>query len=933
MKSMNRILLISFFAIFLLITGGTANAQVPSNDLCANAIAVAVPSSTAGNTTTATVDSTAPNCGSAFGTTTGGGVWYTVVGNGQLLKASLCGGATFDTQIRVYTGSCGALVCVDGNDQFCGSGNNQSEVSWCSVASTTYLILVDGSFFATGAFTLNLSGQNVTLSSSLTPPAICSGTQFNYTPTSTTSGATFAWTRATVSGISQSGTSGSTNVSETLTNTTSGPINVTYVYTTTANSCSGTPQNVVVAVNATPPQPGVITGSASVCSGSTNTYSIAAVSGATSYTWTMPSGWTGTSTTTSINATANSTGGNVSVAANGCSSTSSAQILAVTIATAPASPGAITGNATICSGSTNTYSITAVSGASSYTWTTPSGWSGGSASTSISAIATTTSGNITVTANNCGLSSAATIKAITVNLSPTLNSSLTPPAICSGSFVYTATSAASAPTITWSRAAVTGISQVLAGGSGSVNETLTNTTTAALNVTYIYSIAANGCSSTGQNVVVSVKPTPALSSTLTPSAVCSGGFVYTPSSSTSGTSYSWTRAAVAGISQAASTGTGTVNEVLTNTTAAAVNVTYSYTSTASGCSNSPQNVVVTVFNTPAVPGPISGTAAVCTGSPYTYSIAAVSGATSYQWTLPNGFVAVGGGSNSSISTIANGSPSGNISVVANSSCGASPAQTFAITSNSLPVITTPPAHTSSCVGETKTLSVVATGTGLTYQWKEDKGSGFINVATGSTTASLTLTGIIVSMTGYIYQCVVTNACGSSVSTAATLSVTSPAKPTITLNATNPEAPVLTASSGDSYEWSKDGNPAGTSQTLIAAGPGVYTVKIKFNGCVSELSSPQALIITGDFEKQGNPSLNLYPNPGSDYVNLSLGGFERDQPVAISIVDMLGRVMEKTTGLGEQEVTIDVHHYAGGKYIAWMQQHSIKASRPFYKSDK
>ncbi|MEI7500814.1 MAG: hypothetical protein WCK84_10250, partial [Bacteroidota bacterium] len=65
-----------------------------------------------------------------------------------------------------------------------------------------------------------------------------------------------------------------------------------------------------------PAQPGVISGPTPVCQNTTNTYGISEVTGATSYTWTLPSGWSGSSTTTSINALAGSGGGNITVAAN-----------------------------------------------------------------------------------------------------------------------------------------------------------------------------------------------------------------------------------------------------------------------------------------------------------------------------------------------------------------------------------------------------------------------------------------------------------------------------------------------------------------------------------------------------------------------------------------------------------------------------------------
>ncbi|MBL7873158.1 MAG: T9SS type A sorting domain-containing protein [Cyclobacteriaceae bacterium] len=77
--------------------------------------------------------------------------------------------------------------------------------------------------------------------------------------------------------------------------------------------------------------PGTIIGAQTILAGSSNTYSVAAVVGATSYTWTLPSGWTGTSTTNSITVIANSTSGNVSVTASNACGTSAGVSLAITV--------------------------------------------------------------------------------------------------------------------------------------------------------------------------------------------------------------------------------------------------------------------------------------------------------------------------------------------------------------------------------------------------------------------------------------------------------------------------------------------------------------------------------------------------------------------------------------------------------------------------
>lgn len=101
-------------------------------------------------------------------------------------------------------------------------------------------------------------------------------------------------------------------------------------------SCSGSGQSAIagpvkVTVNVTPEVPGTISGTNSICSGSTNTYSVTPVTGAASYSWTLPSGWTGTSATSSISATASVTSGYISVTAKNACGDSPAQNMYVTV--------------------------------------------------------------------------------------------------------------------------------------------------------------------------------------------------------------------------------------------------------------------------------------------------------------------------------------------------------------------------------------------------------------------------------------------------------------------------------------------------------------------------------------------------------------------------------------------------------------------------
>ena len=108
----------------------------------------------------------------------------------------------------------------------------------------------------------------------------------------------------------------------------SGLVAVTNSFGTTSSPTSFT-------VTTIPTQPLSISGSTSICANSTNVYNVAAVSGATSYVWTIPSGWSGTSTTNSISTVADTSGGTVSVIATNACGSSTPQTVNVTYIPAP----------------------------------------------------------------------------------------------------------------------------------------------------------------------------------------------------------------------------------------------------------------------------------------------------------------------------------------------------------------------------------------------------------------------------------------------------------------------------------------------------------------------------------------------------------------------------------------------------------------------
>jgi len=122
-------------------------------DDCATATAITAPGTYGGSTVGMGAD-VAPTCITTDGT--GGGVWYSITGNNDCASftADLCTGTTYDSKIRVYEGTCGALVCVTGNDDFCGV---QSQVTWDYTPGVTYYILVHGFSTNEGTYSMVIS--------------------------------------------------------------------------------------------------------------------------------------------------------------------------------------------------------------------------------------------------------------------------------------------------------------------------------------------------------------------------------------------------------------------------------------------------------------------------------------------------------------------------------------------------------------------------------------------------------------------------------------------------------------------------------------------------------------------------------------------------------------------------------------------------------
>jgi len=302
----------------------------------------------------------------------------------------------------------------------------------------------------------------------------------------------------------------------------------------------------------------------------------------------------------------------------------------VTVNAVPTAP--VAAGTAVCTGSPAT--LTASGSAGSYEWYDAA--AGGNLVSTKSTyttppLAANTSYYVQAINNTC--TSPRTEVDVTVNQIPVITSASTG-TICGGepqSYVITADLPAA--TFNWSRAKVAGISNPAVSNqtASTITEALINTGTSIVNVTYVITPIIGTCSGPSFNYVVTVYPTPVVTSPAKATICNMSTDNYSVTFNIPGTTFSWSRAVAPGISNAAVTGqtAGTIKEVLFNTTNGPIDVTYVFTYRTSTCTGIPFNLVITVNPEAIITSPTKQIA--CTGSPQDYVITSnIPGAT-FNW--------------------------------------------------------------------------------------------------------------------------------------------------------------------------------------------------------------------------------------------------------------------------------------------------------------
>lgn len=610
----------------------------------------------------------------------------------------------------------------------------------------------------------------------------CSAGTATFTPVSNQALTTFTWT-ATASSANVTGFSanGNGNINEAVSNSGNTPETVTYVMTPTGPAplfCPGTPVNFVVTVDPIPTISNA-TLTQTICSNGTATFNPTSnVTGAT---------YAFTASGSSANVIGFTAAGNGNISDILTNSGSVPETVTYTVTpTGPATtlcPGTpsnfvvtvdpiptvtnlvLTQN--FCSGGTATFVPTSNVVGSTFSWTATA-----SAGT-ITGFSASGTGNINEVINNTGTTQGtvtyvitptgpgssfcpgpASNFVVTVDPTPTITNNPLTQTFCSGGTAsLNIVSNVVATTFTWtatsSSANVTGFT---AAGNGNISEVLTNTGNMSETVTYDITPTGPGLACPGTNVsyVVTVDPIPDVSNVTLTQSFCSGGSAtFNPTSSVVGTTFTWTASASQGtITGFSASGSGNINETITNTGAAGGTVTYIITPTgpsANGCIGNTVNFVVNVDPIADVTNnPL--TQAFCVGGTATLIPTSSVTGTTFNWTTTasagtlSGFSANGTGNISEVLSNTGAQPETVTYTITpvgpGLACPVTPVN-FVVTVNPTPTVTNATLTQTICSGSTATFTPTSVVTGTIFTWTASASSASITGFSASGTGNIT----------------------------------------------------------------------------------------------------------------------------------------------------------------------------------------------------
>ncbi|MGC1241644.1 MAG: PKD-like domain-containing protein [Chryseosolibacter sp.] len=283
-------------------------------------------------------------------------------------------------------------------------------------------------------------------------------------------------------------------------------------------------------------------------------------------------------------------------------------------------------------------------------------------------------------------------------------------------------------TFSWTVQSVTNVSGGSAGNSNLINQTLT-VTDGVTQGTIIYRITptANSCSGSFIDVTVTVNPTPVITTVASDliEVICSEDQLnFTPVSTVTGTTYSWTSSVSGTLTGVSASGTGTILDIPVNATNTSATITYVVTPSVAGCTGAPVNYVVTVRPKPDV---LAADQSICSGQSTSIAITNPNNVTgtTFSWVIFSSTNVTGAiaGSGNNITRVLTSTDAVNTGTVVyritpeSNGCPGDPLD-VTVTVTPVPVITNNPSDFSKQICSNETLNFLPTSTigGTTYSW-------------------------------------------------------------------------------------------------------------------------------------------------------------------------------------------------------------------------